>query len=902
MRTILALACCTALLPAGEASIIRSADGASLAIGLDGGVQLTFALRGDDLIGLVGAEVAGVRLKSAAVANRPWIGQEWAQLHRDGPAVAHRLRLRRAAADGDGAVLELDLLGSRGAAARQAMFVHEPDLARAEREPDARMQELKPARDAAEAAIRAVADADPEVAKDRAKTAKTAEERDRARTAGHAVWAGELQKRIDNAGQKRIAKLRADHLAANPQQAQAIAAWEQARAERGAQLLRIHRDYYEFAHLRLPAETATPSALIALADAEPGSVAMGTLAWTLKPSRREVAGWNWNGWSSTYRIELQPGFEAGAVRTLGSWELGGDAVGSTLIAVRYRGLGGFTRTLAARPDGSVKDSFTTTEIIPNAVDGAPVISPAIPVAASIEDRGYGLRHRAGAWIARLARGAGHPLMDWQHRPEAAFVAVPERQGALRALTEVFPGDRAISHTDEELFPLGRSLATTPMHYLVLKAPVPFAEHEMRTRWLEMDQDVRDRVSAELGFVQPEAQPGVGVNIDNVWGQAVPTLARNAERWTAAGAKAIYVHHPGWINGRALSRGAKGDVENGSPVPVVGGGDCSVYDWVPLAEAREPWRQLTRVLAKAGAGYHVWLTGMSVQDSPFHRAVGLDAKHWAFNSPGGTVSSGYGPLHLNHNIRDARLREVLLGRLETTRTEAGFQGFWADSFQNLFMTTLDWSAGDGAPLQRLWWEQIAAWSRQGLAWTSESCSVPGLSCTMEAQADPEGVWFAYHHVAQWYRVGFPNPGTPLADRLVFRVMAHKGAIMAQGGFDNDPLKTVPSFARLAAEYNAAQPSMRRPWILPGEGGTLWLSYRGDGEGVWFSFSDQPVPAGVTATGVVDGAPAASAKAHHSYRVQAADLLAAFGVRRAPGADGRIGREWKPLVQSWPEWAE
>jgi hypothetical protein len=493
-------------------------------------------------------------------------------------------------------------------------------------------------------------------------------------------------------------------------------------------------------------------------------------------------------------------------------------------------------------------------------------------------------------------------MDWQHRPEAAFVAVPERQGNLRAMTEVFPGDRAVSQTDEELFPLARSLATTPMHYLVLTPSTPFAEHESRTRWLEMDQDVRDRASAELGFVQPEAQPGVGVNIDNVWASAVGTLVKNAERWTAAGAKAIYVHHPGWINGRALARGAKGDLDNGAPVPVVGGGDCSVYDWVPLAEAREPWRQLTRVLAKAGAGYHVWLTGMSVQDSPFHRAVGMDAKHWAVNSPGGTVASGYGPLHINHNIRDPRLREVLLGRLETTRQEAGYQGFWADSFQNLFMTTLDWSAGDGAPLQRLWWEQIAAWSRQGLAWTSESCSVPGLSCTMETQADPEGVWFAYHHVAQWYRVGFPNPGTPLADRLVFRVMAHKGAIMAQGGFNNDPLAMVPSFARLAGEYNAAQPSMRRPWILPSEGGTLWLGYAGDGDGVWFSFSDQPVPSGVTATGVVDGAAATTANAHHTYRVKATDLLAAFGVRKAPGADGRLGREWKPLVHTWPDWAK
>ena len=898
-----------ALLPlvaalAGADPWTRSADGSLLNVTLPGEVRLGFALAGDRLLGLNTAEVGGVALKSPATANRPWIAQEWPELHPQGPVVGHALRLRTVEKAGDGVVLRLDLLGSRGDTARRALFVHQPDRDRALLEPSAAMRAAQPARDAAEAAYAAFLAARPDMSKAAADNAKTEAEIAKAAADGLSQWPRELRKRIDQRLEKVHREARKAFAAepGNTAHVQAIQAWESAVNARAAELAKIQRDYYEFAFLRLPSEAIALPVLTALQTAEPAPVAMGTLDWTLAPSTRSVGGWTWRGWASSYRAELAEGMQANAIRTLGTWELGGDPVGTTLISVRYRGIGGFTRTLAARPDGGVRDTFTTTEIIPGAVDGAPVISPAIPSGASIEERGYGLRHRAGAWIARLGRGAGHPLMDWQHRGNACFVVAPERQGNLRALTEVFPEDRAISHTDEETFPLGRSLGTVPMHHLVMTATRQLTENEARTRWLEMDQDVRDRVSAELGFVQPEAVPAIGVNIDNVWANEVGRLAKLAPQWTAAGARAIFVHHPGWVNGRAISRGAKGNTDHdGAATRFVGGGDCAIYAWRPLAEAVEPWKALTRALAADKATYHVWLTGMSVIDAGMHREVGSDLRHWAINRPGGTDASGYPYILANHNILDTRLREVLLGQLERSRQEVGFQGFWADSFQNLFMTTLDWANGTGAPMQRAWWEQIAAWSRQGLAWTSESVAVPGLSCSMEAQADPEGVWFGYHHVFQWYRVGFPNPGTDKADRLVFRVMAHKGAIGAQGGNNNDPLKAIPSFSRLAHEYTAAQPDMRRGWILEGEGGTLWLPYAGDRTGVWFSFSDQPVPAGVTATGILDKAPASAAKAHHTYRVAAADLIAAFGLLKAPGADERRGRTWTPIQPTWPEWA-
>ena len=67
----------------------------------------------------------------------------------------------------------------------------------------------------------------------------------------------------------------------------------------------------------------------------------------------------------------------------------------------------------------------------------------------------------------MGRGGGHHFFDFQFRPEAGFVAFPARQGDLRAVTEAMPGDRHLSQTDEERFPLSNRIETTPFTYLAM---------------------------------------------------------------------------------------------------------------------------------------------------------------------------------------------------------------------------------------------------------------------------------------------------------------------------------------------------------------------------------------------------------------------------------------------------
>jgi hypothetical protein len=110
--------------------------------------------------------------------------------------------------------------------------------------------------------------------------------------------------------------------------------------------------------------------------------------------------------------------------------------------------------------------------------------------------------------------------------------------------------------------------------------------------------------------------------------------------------------------------------------------------------------------------------------------------------------------------------------------------------------------------------------------------------------------------------------------------------------------------MAQEYLAALPAMRRPYILGAERGVLWLPFSGDGEGVWFAFEAREAPEGVTASYILDeqAAAVAKAEAQHTYRVKAADLPAAFGVRRGPLRDPRLGRAYQAPTYTWPDWAK
>ena len=279
----------------------------------------------------------------------------------------------------------------------------------------------------------------------------------------------DLAKRIQRALSKNLAED-----AVVKEQRAIIKTYEDARlaAAIKQQAFRIHDDYFGQAIPHLPAETAQIDNQKALA-AMPGPVT-GTLSWTFTAQDVNIAGWNWHGWSHQMNYEGLPDSpQFRVLRNQGTWELAGQAVGSTVVAMRFRGLGSIEETFYDDGNGGIR-CFTTTEILPGVANGEPVISPAVPQSITVGDRGYGMKHRLAPWIGMMARGGGTNVVDFQYRPEAIYASYPIRQGNLRACTEAFPGDRHISQRDEEWFAQGRSFTSIPFMHLVLTPLRPSA--------------------------------------------------------------------------------------------------------------------------------------------------------------------------------------------------------------------------------------------------------------------------------------------------------------------------------------------------------------------------------------------------------------------------------------------
>ena len=876
----------------------------ALHLDLGNGTVLEFALQDGWLLGLRTAQVHGVRLSSGDTVQRPVVAQDFGE----GRRIAQVFRFGGVEVQEDRVVLTLQAVSTRDPDHLSSVFVMRGSPALLEEK--GMTPELTELRDAAQAARDALNALATEHANDRMNravreldeaeaqvAALTPEDTDTYREILAVQNLERRQRNVRNVGNRILRDLAETHPEIEVHR-EAVRVWETARDEAAAAFQVIHRDFYKFPIWRQPNEVNTLEALKERVNeaAEAGEAA-GTIRWVIHPRTESVGGWPWQGWTQHFELALSEDMRNNHLAVLGTWELGGSVVDNTLYALRYRGLGGLVQSFSADDEGGAAEAFTTTEIIPGAAGGAPLVSPVVAGEGITGDRTDALQHRVGAWIAQPGRGTGAPFFDFHVGTEALFATVPARQGNLRAVTEVMPGDRHISQTDLEYFALNTGHTTIPMHYLVL---VPgegeaFSTHETRTRYQEMDQHVRKGVTEELGMLQFDVLPGIHYMFDHNFGGSMRSVADQMDELAELGVRRIESHHHGWQNGRIRQPGQDH----------IGGGVCDIYDYWPLREVEEPWRAATKAAARHGIPHYVWLTGMNRIGGPLFNHIGPELERWAFAEPNPTSifrdSTGYAG-NVNFNMHNEVTRDRLLTRLRDAREQFGYQGFWADSFQNLFMSQLDWAQGTGDSLQRSWWETIAMWSREGVSFTSESHAFPGQSCSIEVQQDwSDETFFLANQVNRAFRANtFPNSGEPEADVLAFGFMANRGWAAPDMRAGQVPTRVVPSFTRLSDEYMAALPLMRRSVQLADDQGVLWLGYAGDEVGVWFSKTPAAVPAGVTATPILGGDAVAETDAIHTYSVQADNLLEAFGIRRAPLEDERIGTEWEAPSYFWPEW--
>lgn len=634
---------------------------------------------------------------------------------------------------------------------------------------------------------------------------------------------------------------------------------------------------------------------------------MGSLVWEIRRFQDSLAGWPWDGWEWRISLALEETLHTTAIRLIGGFEVGGQLEGLTLANQRYRGLGNLEQRLQADEAGrslmtfNTQDSFARPSPLPEGFQGGN---------SAFFSRQEALAIRSSSWIHTMARGAGTGFFDFQFSDRMALRAHPLRQGNFRALTEIYPGDAGVGQSSEEHFGATREFSGEWMQYAVLAREEGEPVHFWRTRYLEVDRELRARVSEELGLAQDRVVPSVGYLFD-FW-QATDNFSRVVVRMSGyagylaeLGIQRVMTHNPGWENGRAYRHGWDGV----NPEKFIGGGVNNVYDWQLLPRVRSPWKELSEVYDVLGIEHYVWLSGMSRSGGGFTSEVGLEPDHWALNSPDGQPNDTYGEIMLKHNILSPRFREVWDQRFDDLAAKYGFSGYWGDSFQNLMMSQLNWAGGKGEPLQRPWWEWLADQSQKGRGWISESHSFPGISCSIETENWDQFPWMM-GQVIRWLR-GYEQGTRSSRDwgRLLFRVMAYDGWLAPEiwpyhADREVDPETVIEGFRRLSWSFRAATPLMERPYILADGQGVLWTHPDYPHQAVLFPFIRIRLPEGLTGHPILDhsGQRSAIAGGETVTVVYGENPVVAFGLSEPPGKDNRRAfstRPWTPNLAAGRE---
>jgi hypothetical protein len=837
-----------------------------------GDSKLVFRKHGEWLLGMAEVHVAGYPIRSADTVVKPLVAQEFTAPHGGTRELWPFLRLETVEKGPDGLVtLVCGLYGGSDEALYRAHYVWRGDRKPVLADLPAELQPLQKAANESHQVLVAAVQSDKAVLAARAKVVKQQERDQKKKRTKPSRGTQRAQQAVERAIKQAIQQAVAQDPALVPHQA-AIDQWQAALGEAALAYGDLHRDFYAYPLLQQPTEIMSVEQQRDVHDRlAAGTQRRGTLRWNVRPESQVVAGWPWQGWRQNYEVDLDENLRATVVYQLGTWELAGHLDGLTVAAQRNRGLGRIEQAFTGA-DG-MSAAFTTTEIMPGAAGGAPLVSPVVPSSGQGGmDRGNALRHRVGAWICRMARGGGHPFFEFQFRPEAGLIAFPARQGDLRAVTEAMPGDTRLSQTDEERFALANELKTTPFTYLAMvDQEQPFEVNAWRTRWKEWDQHLREVVSADLGLVHPQPLPGVGILKEYGRPGFYRSMAKNMPDWAKRGVQLIASHTPGWWSPQHPDIAGK----RGS-----GGNSNSIYDWKPTHDMHEPWTLFQDACAKFSVRYHSYMTGMVRNDGPFFAEVGPEDANWGRNAPGSDFSHGYPPILNGMNINSKRTSQLLDERIMDVRATYGTQGLWADSFQNMYLSQLSWGDGSGAPQQRTWWEKLGDWSQRGILFMSESYAFPGLSCSIEVPNWEEDLWY-FQYVWKWHRGTSQNNIPPeRLDAMCFLAMANRGWTAPDGSPD-----PIPSFDLFATSYNAALPRMQRPYVLPDASAVLWLDDASRTTGVLFSIEAGQLPVGVRAKHLISGEVVDALPKQRVLDVQADNLLEAFAIRQPPHADER-----------------
>ena len=548
---------------------------------------------------------------------------------------------------------------------------------------------------------------------------------------------------------------------------------------------------------------------------------VATFTWSLRPISERIFENEWPGMSVRIAYECA---EAPIhwLMEVATWEIGGNAEGNTLI----------------QQDISTMD-------LEQAVTNAGAFST---IEKFFTD-GWG-----GAYpMDMLPRAAGAAICDFLTKGDLAVCLFAENPGMTRARLDKFAGENVIHYLDRAYFELGTKVQAPERKLVVFKAPKPLKRHESRNLWLDCFVQVRSRILAQYGFKLEIPEPCSGGHLwDNdlkarmeKW---LDPLERDLPEYARLGYKQAFIHGV-W------------DSITSDPNPPMPGNICCPYTFTFAESFGGPKRikQLNDAAEKSGLRLMQWFSFHLSKCAPIWK----EHPDWVLKEANGDPWDGnYGSLW-SGRVRSG-FGDWFKNQILDVNTDTGVAGIFWDSYQNLGVTCIDWSAKDKAPQADEIFRMQAELQRKGFKQRVEIVTIFGVSQVATFGFDSDKfrrrLWddfvagdhaFALIDNSPAFFSGKKSHVGPdrLSPEKYFWMVAHRSV----PGISADPWELggakarypggeqAEDYARVNHLYNRFVPSMDRLRLQEGGTHVVWLDASGKPSVVWV-FQDAPAPAG------------------------------------------------------------
>jgi hypothetical protein len=525
--------------------------------------------------------------------------------------------------------------------------------------------------------------------------------------------------------------------------------------------------------------------------------------WILKADTREISGRTWTGFSYSIAFKAE-NEELYYVMDRATWELGGEAVGVTLLRQQMGG-----------------DPIVTVAADTRYSTAANIPFPLNPV----------MTHDCPRWASEQG-------FDYQYRGDVALIGLFAECSLIRTIVARDPGDEQIRHFDKHIFDQ-TAAGQTITKFIGIAMVGDDTDH--LNAWTQVFDADQDNVLGQFGMERTYARTTLShnfwnnFNCDSYLEDLIPAAA-------ALGFQQIFID-PYWENDMTSNR------EGILPDFATGNMCCPhEYEVAKVLGGIEGYKRVAEIARAQGVELISWIGSHQSQNSPYLRKhpveviKGPDGRH--------TYGSGYDAIYgmdISSPFGTMFRDNILRGQQATT-----VSGYLYDSFYNFGWMPINFHTPDpnkptdphqGKLCAHTMWRQLAEimayWQQSGVHMLIESLGPWGQpQHGVQGNYRAAGGAMAYQCAVNIGYSVIPTPDTSTGKEEVgpefyFRLLAHKAPSTlslwvndADGKRARIDQVASPLLRAANLAYRAVQPRMHTRTILHDDAGVKWQDRQGN----------------------------------------------------------------------------